>query len=1366
MTTDPENPYVGPRTFEEEDGRFFYGREVEARTLLSSVLAEPLLLFYSQSGAGKSSLINTRLIPGLREAGFAVLPVGRVGGGLPGEAGRVDNVFTFNLVLSVDKGRREVSELATVALASYLQEERAAAIAAGEMPGPRVLIIDQFEEILSSHQANWQQRGPFFEQLAQALAEDDLLWVVLVMREDYVAALDPYLHLLPERLRHRFYMQRMDIASAQEAIEKPAELAGRTFAPGVARALVDNLRQIRAEDPLVHERALGQFIEPVQLQVVCYQLWQRLGDRPDAEITLRDLEELGDVDTALAHFYEQAIATVLQRTTASEIQLRNWFERQLITEAGTRGTVFHGTAETAGLDNEIVTQLADQFILRAEMRAGGLWYELVHDRFVSPILQANQAWRAAQDPLIRAAEEWDRSGRAASFLFQELQLQEALAHTDPDQAEPIVRDFLVASQDAQNQRAVAAARDKAAADERRAQEEARRAKRLRRITGVLVLALLFAVAGAAWAAVQTGVARTHQAAAESDSTRAVQQSMIANAESTRAVEQRLIAGAESTRAIDEEQRARAESTRAAREQVEAEAASTRAIIEKATADAASTVAAAEQQTAEAEQALAEIERATADAAQADTARQGQLLLAQSLAFAALDVSQLGDDTELATLLALEAMAINQREAGGLDASAATALLSLLARPYFNVTLRSHEGAAYAVAFSPSGELLASAGEDSVVRLWSLHDPLVEPALLAGHDGPVRALLFAGEDTLLSAGDDAVVRAWSLGDSAQPVSVVQEESAIYGLALAPNGRQLITSLESGTVHLWDLDEPEDGSTVLSTWPEPGYRPVVYQQGEGGLLVGNPSGALQAWRGANIFAAPTFIGQAEAPVTAVGAAAGDSAFAAADGSIRIRRQAGIDVTLAGHEGAVNALALIGDGQMLASGGEDGTVRFWAMPDLDATTTTPQAILSGHDGPVRAVSFAPDDSLLASAGADGTIRLWRLAPAFEAVAGGAPVLYSPDGERIVTVTQGGEVMSSTVHVWNTASPGQLATELVQTNGAVRSAVLSPDSRLLILGLDAQGPGVILPWQFGASSPAESRARWVDYPVLAVALSPDGELLAAAGAPTGEIELYQLDELDGSRAVILEGHRSAVTELAFTPDGAALVSAPSQAAEGDGIRLWSLGEISSGNSGASQILTPGVARALAVAPDSSRVAVAQDGVYLWSLDDLGAPPRLLPNSVARTNALAFSDDGVLLLAGGDGARLWQLDAPDALPVSFEVAGLQAVAFEPGSHAMLLGTSAHTYRLPALDDLPQLACAQVRRNLTRDEWQTHLPGEPYRATCPGFPASPDLPNALAAIGDAGDRAWSVSVTGSNAVLLLVGGLVLARRRQKRKGER
>ncbi len=84
-----DNPYVGPRTFTEAERSLFFGREREARDLTARIVSERLLLFYAQSGAGKSSLINTRVIPRLRdEEGFQVLPVGRVSGELPAGVSR------------------------------------------------------------------------------------------------------------------------------------------------------------------------------------------------------------------------------------------------------------------------------------------------------------------------------------------------------------------------------------------------------------------------------------------------------------------------------------------------------------------------------------------------------------------------------------------------------------------------------------------------------------------------------------------------------------------------------------------------------------------------------------------------------------------------------------------------------------------------------------------------------------------------------------------------------------------------------------------------------------------------------------------------------------------------------------------------------------------------------------------------------------------------------------------------------------------------------------------------------------------------------------------------------------------------------
>ncbi|RPJ38474.1 MAG: hypothetical protein EHM35_04460, partial [Planctomycetaceae bacterium] len=102
--TPTNNPYVGPRTFGYEQRHLFFGREREARDLHARVLSERLLLFYAQSGAGKSSMLYTRLIPQLQEKDFVVLPVGRVSGYLPAGVQSVDNIYAFNLMLSIDHG--------------------------------------------------------------------------------------------------------------------------------------------------------------------------------------------------------------------------------------------------------------------------------------------------------------------------------------------------------------------------------------------------------------------------------------------------------------------------------------------------------------------------------------------------------------------------------------------------------------------------------------------------------------------------------------------------------------------------------------------------------------------------------------------------------------------------------------------------------------------------------------------------------------------------------------------------------------------------------------------------------------------------------------------------------------------------------------------------------------------------------------------------------------------------------------------------------------------------------------------------------------------------------------------------------------
>ena len=374
------NPYVGPRSFSYEQRRLFFGRELEARDLLSRLLSARLLLFYAQSGAGKTSLLNARLIPQLQEEkGFVVLPVVRVSGNLPEGVAQVDNIYLFNLMVGIDEGENP-ARLAQVTLSDFLARLTRRTIvdstgeghkgwvydadlqlpAAPQNAGARryALVVDQFEEIITAHPDRWRERETFFRQLDQAMQDDPNLWVVLALREDYVASLDPYAPYMTDRLRARFYMERMGVESALDAVRKPAEVGGRPFASGVAETLVDDLRQIRVAGQA--DAVPGQYVEPVQLQVVCYQLWERLtGDRrqvtgaessgaaPEVEagfITEEDLAAAGNVDQALAEFYVNTLAAVLvdptvQAAGVTERSLRTWFDKELITATGIRSIV-------------------------------------------------------------------------------------------------------------------------------------------------------------------------------------------------------------------------------------------------------------------------------------------------------------------------------------------------------------------------------------------------------------------------------------------------------------------------------------------------------------------------------------------------------------------------------------------------------------------------------------------------------------------------------------------------------------------------------------------------------------------------------------------------------------------------------------------------------------------------------------------------------------------------------------------------------------------------------------------------------------------------------------------------------------------
>jgi hypothetical protein len=392
------NPYPGPRPFKPDEYHIFAGREHEISELSSLIVSHRAVALYAQSGAGKTSLLNAGLAPRLKQKGVQLLPVARVGIPVPQTVSieKIQNVYSFSVIGDLlPEVPDEEPWLRNATLADALARAPRETDEGGE-PTLQLIAFDQFEELFSSFPQRWRDRKDFFAQVTEALAKDSLLRVLFVLREDYLATFGEFAGVLPERARTRYHLERLREAEALMAITEPLKGKRWSFAPNVAETLVKDLMAIIVEGVSGPTTVPGEFVEPVQLQVVCFNLFEGIRSTAITQVTMEFLKAYGNADEALQSFYEAALESAITSTGVDEGQLRSWFETNLITPAGTRGLVFQDKETIGGIANNIVGILEAQHLIRPEIRSGSRWYELTHDRFIRPIQKSNQEWKSAR----------------------------------------------------------------------------------------------------------------------------------------------------------------------------------------------------------------------------------------------------------------------------------------------------------------------------------------------------------------------------------------------------------------------------------------------------------------------------------------------------------------------------------------------------------------------------------------------------------------------------------------------------------------------------------------------------------------------------------------------------------------------------------------------------------------------------------------------------------------------------------------------------------------------------------------------------------------------------------------------------------
>ncbi|MBM3882448.1 MAG: hypothetical protein FJ387_22445 [Verrucomicrobia bacterium] len=397
--------------------------------------------------------------------------------------------------------------------------------------------------------------------------------------------------------------------------------------------------------------------------------------------------------------------------------------------------------------------------------------------------------------------------------------------------------------------------------------------------------------------------------------------------------------------------------------------------------------------------------------------------------------------------ALTALALtpdDQRLATAAGFSERTVRLWRLAEGSLERAFEGHQAWISSLAFSPRGELLASASADQTLRVWSLWTEL-PPQVLRGHQHEVWALAFLADgETLVSGGKDGTLNVWHLRHLATPIgprdaplrapSFAANHNALFGLDAAGGVVRVSRSYPSSQTPR-QLEALGVGNRLLASCPHRGW-----------IATADAAGVIRVWdeRGPTLIERLETVRDGSANLSRLRfTTTGSHLVAIADA--RTVHVFATDTWQPAAPpwqtsyGTLAAIDLSPDGQWLAAAGD--SVAVFALGTGESV-----AEFRAHDQPTDAVAFSPDGRWLASGSQEGLAKLWETqhwtpqAVLRGHLLGVHAVAFSPDGRRLATGSVGGEF----IKVWDLSTHQELLT-LTWPGKLVAELSFSPDGRAL---------------------------------------------------------------------------------------------------------------------------------------------------------------------------------------------------------------------------------------------------------------------------------------------------------------------------------
>jgi WD40 repeat protein len=535
--------------------------------------------------------------------------------------------------------------------------------------------------------------------------------------------------------------------------------------------------------------------------------------------------------------------------------------------------------------------------------------------------------------------------------------------------------------------------------------------------------------------------------------------------------------------------------------------------------------------------------------------------------------------------------------------------------------KGHARTVRVVAFHADSKILASAGEDNIVKIWNSYTGECLNTFL-GHSAPIRSISFHPSGQLMATcSEDCTVRFWNLA-TGESLEVMPQGVPVRSVSFSPDGETLAIPTQNYEINLFSLNQR---SSVLTLHGHKNWIKEVTYNSDGTLLATAAKDySVKIWDAQTGECLKTLVGhKAELHSLTFSKSGRNLASSDSAGVIRVwdLHQSNCKIYTSAHNNGIQCVRFSAEENVLISGSQDYSIKIWNTLTNEAITVT-----QGYGNWIKSIAFSPDGKSIVSGGQDSLMRLWDPARGECRLKSSGhqkwiqSVTYSLDGALIASSSD-----DCSIRIWD-ASTGKLIKVLNGHLDRIWSVAISPDGKKVASGGGSRDNSVRI-WDIETGLCLHTLPGHRDS-IYAVIFAKDGNVISCGGDRTVRV----WDCKDGRQLKIIQKEVNWTMKVAFSNDRKILASAD----DTYGISLW---DLTTGNLIRKLVGHSGQVKSLCFSPDDCILASGSDDltIRLWNL----ANDQCTVTSQEHKRTIftvAFSPDGQQLASCGEDAtiKLW----------------------------------------------------------------------------------------------------------------------------------